>query len=304
MRTIKKKVVAIVLTINQCDKTLRCISSLSSVENPPFDIVLWDNGSQDETAKIVRKLFPDVLVQCSPVNLGAARGRNEAAKIAINNYQPKYLLFLDNDMTVTPNFLEALIEPFGSDIRLAQTTGKIKIPGAGNRLNDAGGCKINFYTGRTTPIGYGEIDNGQYDKQKTCIPGGFTLVRADVFCEVGGFDTIFDPYGYEDLDFSLRVARAGYYALYMPEAVAFHEVTQTFESGLYTEKYARNKAKNWLLFLGRHATPFQRLVFFILGLPFIILRLFIRELKKGNFNVLRGIVQGAFDSYRFTSRSR
>jgi len=288
----------IVLTVNQRETTLRCLDSLHEVSGPPFQIFLWDNGSVDGTSEAVRELFPEVVVHHHPVNCGAAAGRNKAAELAMKHYKPAFFLFIDNDMTVTPGFLEALVKPFANYSRLAQTTGKIKVPGDEKRINDAGGCKIQFHLGRTYPVGYGEIDNGQYNVPKKCVPGGFSLVRAEVFQEVKGFDTAFDPYGYEDLDFSLRIAAAGYDALYVPEAVVFHEVTQTFEAGKYTQKYARNKAKNWFLFMSRHSSPAQKIGFYFIGIPYITIRAVIREAKKGNITALFGLIKGALDHVR------
>jgi GT2 family glycosyltransferase len=116
-----------------------------------------------------------------------------------------------------------------------------------------------------------------------------------VFRQVGGFDPLFDPYGYEDLDFSLRIAKAGYYALYVPQALAFHEVSQTFERGRYTEKYARHKARNWFLFMRRHASPMQQLGFFLFGAPYLAVRVLLREGRKGNLGALRGLLRGILE---------
>jgi GT2 family glycosyltransferase len=296
MNTSKAQIAIIILTVNQKDKTLRCLNSFRMVKQPPFNIVLWDNGSQDGTSEFVRENYPDVLVHHHPENIGAAAGRNSAAELAFSYFKPEFLLFIDNDMTVTPDFLAALHKPFENNPALGQTTGKIKVPGDIRRINDAGGCKINFQLARTFPVGYGEIDEGQYDVSKKCVPGGFSLVRTEVFQKVCGFDTAFDPYGYEDLDFSLRISKAGYSALYIPEALTFHEVTQTFEGGEYTEIYARKKAKNWFLFMSRHASTWQKLGFFVVGAPYILVNVVLREGRKGNWRAIRGLLRGLVKS--------
>jgi GT2 family glycosyltransferase len=289
------KVVVIMLTVNQREKTLQALESFRAVAHPRFQLLLWDNGSQDGTVDAVRESYPEVTVHYHPTNLGAAAGRNAAAKLAIKKFCPFHLLFIDNDMTVEPDCLNFLLKPFENDRRLAQTTGKIMVPNGNRRLNDAGGCTIQFWLGRTKPVGYGEIDHGQYDKPTKCIPGGFTLVRTDVFQQVGGFDPLFDPYGYEDIDFSLRIAKAGYYAVYVPQAVAYHEVSQTFEGGNYTERYVSQKARNWFLFMRRHASLVEQLGFIFLGAPYRVVRAAIREGKKGNLTALNGVRRGLID---------
>jgi GT2 family glycosyltransferase len=55
------------------------------------------------------------------------------------------------------------------------------------RLNDGGGARINYLLWRTTPVGYGELDRGQYDRVRECVScGGAMMVRRDVFEELGG----------------------------------------------------------------------------------------------------------------------
>lgn len=271
-------VTAILLTVNQKRETLRCLESLEAVTEPSPSIIVWDNGSTDGTADEVRERFPNVLVHRHPRNLGAAAGRNEAARLAIERFSPPLLLFLDNDVVVTPEFLSDLCSPFAEGLdRVAQTSAKIRFLEEPRRLNDAGGSTINYWLARTTPVGYEEIDDGQFDRRTECIPPtGCMLVRTDVFLDVGGFDTRFDPYGMEDLDFSMRVRAAGYRALYVPEAVVYHEVSRPSGYGLSSLAYSGRKLANWLLFVRKHASPGQALAFFLLGVPAALLRSCVR----------------------------
>ncbi len=296
------KIAVILLTMDQREKTLRCLESLAAVEDPDHVVWLWDNGSTDGTAEAARDAFPRVRVHRHESNLGVASGRNRAVDLALEGDRPSHLLFLDNDMTVIPDFLRELAAPFAGDDTLAQTTGKIKDMGDPRRLYGAGGCRIRFWRGDTTHRGYGEPDGGRFDEPMRCIPsGGCMLVRTEVFRQLGGFDTTFDPYGPEDLDFGLRAAAAGYHGLYVPPAVVFHESRpgRTFEGGQYTQKYASHRARHWFLFMRRHASPLQKLGFFVLGGPWLLLGLMIREAKKGNLvPALRGLTAGFLRSLR------
>jgi GT2 family glycosyltransferase len=171
------------------------------------------------------------------------------------------------------------------------------------RLNDGGGAKINFVLWQITPVGYEEIDRGQHDRIKRCIAcGGAMMVRSDLFQRLGGFDPTFDPFGPEDLDFSLRLQKAGYCALYVPQAVAYHTVSHTFGEG-YSEEYARHKSRHWFTFMRRHASPIQQLGFFLLGAPYLVMRTIWREGKKGNLGALRGLVRGILDLSRHSQRT-
>ncbi|MFO7652761.1 MAG: glycosyltransferase family 2 protein [Candidatus Krumholzibacteriia bacterium] len=294
------RVAVIVLTMDQRDRTRRCLQSFQAVTSPPLRLVLWDNGSRDDTAALVRREFPAVRVQEHPENLGVAGGRNAAAALAIAEFQPTHLFFIDNDMTVTPGFLHALMRPFAADPRLAQTTGKIRIMGT-RRLYGAGGCEVSFWRGRTSHVGHGEEDRGQRDRPGPCIPsGGCMLVRTDVFRELGGFDERFNPYGPEDLDFGLRVRRAGYRALYVPEAVVHHELapSRTFSGGQYSEQYVRNKTRQWFRFMRAHASPAERAGFLLVSAPWLLARAVVREARQGNLGAVKGMFAGAVDLLR------
>jgi GT2 family glycosyltransferase len=261
--------------------------------------LLWDNGSQDGTVDAVTAAFPDVLVHHHPTNLGVASGRNAAAALALKKFDPTHLLFIDNDMIVESNFVSALLAPFENDPQLAQTQAKLRFMNDPTRLNDGGGCRIEFWSGRTSPVGFGEVDQGQYDKQAKCIScGGAMMVRTDVFQRLGGFDEKFSPFGPEDIDFSLRCYKLGYHALYVPQALAYHEVSHSFEGGQYSELYARNKSRHWLLFMRRHASIAEQAAFYLVGAPLRLIQMMVREGRKGNWAALRGSARGLFDSCR------
>jgi GT2 family glycosyltransferase len=288
-------IVLIILTYNQKEKTIQCIDDLYRSGADPIKIVVWDNGSQDGTKDVLQHRYPEILYHHHTKNLGVAGGRNAAARLAIETFHPTHLLFLDNDMQVEPGFVEALYEPFKENNHLGQTQAKLRFMYDRARLNDGGGCQINFVLGRTHPVGFGEVDRGQYDTPKACIAcGGAMMVRTEIFESLGGFDEVFSPFGPEDLDFSLRLQNAGYTSLYVPKAVAYHQVSHSFSDG-YSEHYARHKSKHWLTFLRRHASPLQKLGFFTIGAPFLLTRMIIREGKKGNLGALRGTVRGLFE---------
>lgn len=85
--------------------------------------------------------------------------------------------------------------------------------------------------------------------------------------------------------------------LFVPSALAYHEVSHTFGRG-YTEGWARLKAKNWFIFLRRHAPLHQRIAFYLVGAPFLVVRLAAREARRGNLRALRGVARGILDDLR------
>jgi GT2 family glycosyltransferase len=187
-----------------------------------------------------------------------------------------------------------LYEPFKTDPQLGQTQAKLRFMHDRSLINDGGGAQISFVFWRVKPVGFGEQDKGQYDAPKSCIScGGAMMVRSDVFQLLHGFDPLFGPFGPEDLDFSLRLQKSGYKAMYIPKAVGYHQVSHTFGEG-YTEEYARHKSRHWLLFMRRHANPWQKFAFYIFGAPILTIKIIVREARRGNLRAVRGLTQGLF----------
>jgi hypothetical protein len=75
--------------------------------------------------------------------------------------------------------------------------------------------------------------------------------------------------------------------------MAFHAVTSTFEGGRYTETYARHKARNWLILMRRHAPLHQKAAFYGLGLPYLVVRMLLREGPSKGLSALRGWLRGS-----------
>jgi len=289
-----RPVVAVVmLTLNQREVTLRALESFGECKRARVDVLVWDNGSTDGTVEAVREQFPQIHTHHSAENRGVAGGRNAGAAMATEKFAPDYLCFLDNDLILTAGFLDAMLEVLLADASVGQVQAKLRYLDRPDILNDGGGCNIKFWIGSTEPIGKNEVDRGQYDRITSCVScGGAMMVRAALFQTLGGFDLTFNPFGPEDIDFSLRLQKRGFKALYVPKAMAFHAVSHTFESGGYSATYAKLKAKHWLRFLKRHGSPLQKTLFYGVGVPVIALRMAIREGQKGNFGALTGSLRG------------
>ena len=293
------RIAVVILTYEQKEMTLECLEHVLAMVGAPFDVVVWDNGSHDGTVEAITERFPQVLAHLNPENLGVASGRNAGAALAFDRFDPTHVLFLDNDIEVEPGFLAELLDGFNEDTKVGQTQAKLRFYDERDRLNDGGGCQISFWRGTTIPVGFDEVDQGQWDQRRDCIScGGAMLTRADLFRELGGFDSKYDPVGPEDIDYSLRLQKTGHRALFIPEAVGYHRVSHTFGGGRYSEEYAKHKARNWFTFLLRHAPLHQKLGFFLVSAPALVLRLIVREGRQGNFGAIRGMLRGVIDIAR------
>jgi GT2 family glycosyltransferase len=103
------KVTIIVLNWNGKADTVECLRSLGAIAYPNFEVVVVDNGSQDDSVKTIRQSFPDLQIMETGANLGYAGGNNVGIREAMNR-GAEYLLLLNNDTVVDGRMLQAFVQ--------------------------------------------------------------------------------------------------------------------------------------------------------------------------------------------------
>lgn len=128
------KIRIVVLNYNGGDLTIRCLRSVIDGlrADVAAEIVLVDNGSSDGVADRVRRELADVRVVASDVNRGFAGGNN----LALADLDDVDLVALvNNDVTVTPGWLDPLIDELRSDTALGAASPKVLFEGRYRRLD-------------------------------------------------------------------------------------------------------------------------------------------------------------------------
>lgn len=102
-----------------------CIKSIyENCMNIPFEIILIDNASTDGSVELIKKKFPEVKVICNSKNRYFAWSTNEGAKFC----RGKYLFFINNDITITPNCVSALIEVLNDNKIIGAVAPQLRYP--------------------------------------------------------------------------------------------------------------------------------------------------------------------------------
>ncbi len=259
---VEELLVVVVLSHNKRDQTLRCLESVQRLDYRPLEVLVVDNASTDGSADAVAAAYPEVRLVRSPVNCGAAGGRNLGARHARDWLGPAYLLFVDDDAVVHPQLAEELVAAMRADPRVGLATPKAYRYGTSDVIASAGGMLVRLGKGSITDIGAGARDVGQFDRGglvDSCV--GFTvLVRSAALERCRGFDESYNPYGWEEVDLSLRIRQAGYTVRYVPAAICWH-AGGTPGRGRRLARYERGKVVNYLRLMRRHATIREWLTF-------------------------------------------
>jgi hypothetical protein len=247
----------IILNWNRKDDTLACLRSIKDVKYPQLSVVLVDNASRDGTVESVRENFPAVEVITNSENLRFAGGNNVGIDYAMQN-KADYILLLNNDTEVAPDFLSELVSVAENNDRVGMLGPKIYYHNTPKMIWFAGG-RIEFWKGWLSHIGIRELDHGQYDSIRDVdyLTGCCLLVKREVIEKVGTLDESYFIYG-EDADWCIRAYRAGFKLTYVPSSLIWHKVSSSSGGNMSWFKNW-NKMKSQLRLLGRYAKWYQRL---------------------------------------------
>lgn len=234
-------VVAIVLNWNRAALTRQCLKSLEQADFLARAIVV-DNGSTDESVRMIRTEFPDAILVESVRNLGFAEGNNLGLKKALT-LNADFVLLLNNDAVIDKSALGHLLKAFELDSELGIAMAKIYIADDPKRIWSLGGA-VNRNTGETSSLATSVLDIGQFQEQ---IPidypvGCAMMAKVEVIREVGLFWSPYFSY-YEDTELGVRVRDIGYKIMMIPEAKVWHNVMSTLgsESPYATYLLTRNR---------------------------------------------------------------
>ncbi len=281
----------VVLSHNGREMLLQCLRSVEASDYRPLSIVVVDNGSTDGTAEAVSTLHPAVLLVSVGCNSGVSGGRNAGIRYVEERLKPEFVLFLDNDTQIEPDTIRELAEAAGDDPGIGIAAPKAFRRKGDLRLLSAGGMSFNPCTGMLRDVATGEVDGGRCEMARDVQAGpGFALfVRTSVYREIGLFDETFNPYGWEDVDFSLRAGKAGFRVVYAPKAVVYHAGGRAGRGTIL--HYERHKARNMFYFVRRHTTMPQWICFLCIFPVLAAARVF-REFMNGNWRVVLEWMRG------------
>ena len=250
-----------------------------------------DNGSTHDTLRSVAEEFPEIEFLWLNENLGVAGGRNAGIRQVLQCH-PDYILFLDNDTLVAPDFLTHLIARISSDVNIGAVQPKIYFAQPRDRICSFGGKyypRISHY--RHPASGHLDSPHTQIASEIDIVSGCAGLFRAEVFHQVGLIDETYSPYCHEDVDWSLRLRRAGYRLMAEPKAVIWHRVSS---SAVANGPKLKELTKAHMLFLRFH-TRFYDLPLSIGWVSLHVLRRYLLPVVAArDWTAVKAIFHGIF----------
>ena len=280
MKLSQKKVAIIISTYNQGNLLKICLLSLKDkTDYNRYKVYVIDDSGKGKIGKEIKKKFKWVNIIINKKNLGFSKANNVGIKKAIKEYNPDYVLLLNDDTEIIQkNWLKKMIE-IGEDDK------KIGILG----------CKIIYPDGRLQNIGgyvkKWEIVKELKEKEEVFevdhVMGAFLLIKRKVVEKIGLLDEIFSPYLLEDTDYCLRAKKKGFLIVSVGFVKIIHKKGQSIDS-LKDKKKLFIRFKNDIIFSFRHLKLNYSLFRIFIYLPLVAILKKKRdedELKFRNFRL-------------------
>jgi GT2 family glycosyltransferase len=220
---LKPVVSVIIVNWNGLAHLPACLDSLALQTFRDFEVVLVDNGSVDGSAALVRERYPWVKLVLLGENTGFASGNNHG----LENSAGEFLVTLNNDTRVAPDWLEKLIEvadeyPWAGMVgcRICSFFDPDLIDSIGMGICPDGMSRGRYRNRRWSELQLPEVAEILFPS--ACA----ALYRRQMVVEIGFFDDDFFAYA-EDSDLGLRGRLAGWEALLATQAVVYHKYSQT-----------------------------------------------------------------------------
>ena len=238
-------------------------------------VVCVDNRSTEPDVAHLRERFPDVEVIVADENdflfsLNPIIARRSEDVVVI----------LNNDMRFDADFVDPLLAHFDDASLFAAASQLMNWDGASRQNQARRGWVHNAW--------FYKAWRGDGNEPTTSLeaPGGAAAYHRARFVELGGFDPLYRPGYYEDLDLSYRAWTRGWPTIFEPRSIIYHKEGVTMDGMFGTGRISRVHFRNHVLFTVKNIGGWRFLVAFLLLLPVRALR----PVVRGDFLPLRGIL--------------
>lgn len=231
------------------------------------EIIIVDDASVDGSMKLLNNFKSKIKVIKNEKNLGFSSTVNRGVRLA----KGEIIILLNTDVVPEKTFLTPLLSHFKNDNIFAvgcmdKSVEKEKIVFRGRGV---GSWKRGFLI----------HSRGEVNKTNTLwVSGGSGAFRKSIWEKLNGFNSLYNPFYWEDIDLSYRAVKSGYKILFEPKSVVIHE----HEKGAIKKEFSSSKIKaiayrNQFIFVWKNATDLDLQLLHLIWLPFYFVKEFIKR---------------------------
>lgn len=200
------------------------LPSVTAYTTGDAEVIIADNGSTDDSIAFLHTHYPQLSIVQLDKNYGFAEGYNRA----LAQIEADYYVLLNDDVEVTPHWIEPVIQQMEQNEKTAICQPKLLMYDQRDTFEYAGAAG-GFIDSYGYPFCRGRLfntlekDHGQYDDPCEIFwaSGAAMFVKATVWKELGGLDGDFFAH-MEEIDFCWRAKNAGYKVEYCPRSAVYH----------------------------------------------------------------------------------
>lgn len=200
----------VIPTYNRLPILQKCLNALENQELlanliSDYEVIVVDDGSTDKTLDWIAQHTQDLphVRTLSQNHAGPAAARN----LGVNEAKGDWIIFIDSDLVVTPNFLQAHCDALMTGIQQLKSH---QIFTYGAVINT---CNFDDPTSEPYKI---------TDFSAAYFATGNVAIAQKWLKEAGMFDTSFQQYGWEDLELGVRLKKLGLKLIKCPKALGYH----------------------------------------------------------------------------------
>ncbi|MCM1510419.1 MAG: glycosyltransferase family 2 protein [Clostridium sp.] len=252
------------------------------------EIVVADNGSDDDSLMMLESEFPSVRIVPFDRNLGFAEGYNRAIGIV----ESEYIVLLNSDVETPEGWLSPLVKYMDANPDVAACQPKLLAFNDKDSFEYAGGAggfldRFGYPFCRGRVFGVVEKDHGQYDD--VCdihwATGACMMVRRSVYLESGGLDGRFFAHN-EEIDLCWRMRLFGCRVVCVPWSHVYHLGGGTLPQGNPRKTYLNFRNNLTMLYKNLPDRYLYKVMRWRLVLDYVAM---LQSLLKGNVADIKAI---------------
>lgn len=190
----------IIPTRNREKIITKCLEYILNQTYSPYEVIVIDDGSEDNTKESLVKFSG--YKNFRYISVKERKGPAYCRNLGVKESRGEIIIFIDSDIFVLPDFIESHIEAHKSHPKMNVAVGPV--------------IAISKLDGDLPKKG------SILDFSNAYFASGNASLHRDIYLRAGGFDEVFNVYGWEDIDFGLKLKRLGVRSIKVPKAVGYH----------------------------------------------------------------------------------
>lgn len=244
------------------------------------EIVVVDDGSIDHSVEILQSKFPQVVIVQKEIHEGFASSANAGVDASGGDI----VVLLNTDIEPEVNFIEHLLVHFDDPKVFA--VGCMDKSVEGEQVILRGRGQVRWHKG------FYIHSKGKVNRSDTAwVSGGSGAFRKSIWEKLGGMDTLFNPFYWEDIDLSYRALKAGYKIFFESASVVIHKHEEGVIKKLYSKFQVRTTSyRNQFIFIWKNISDSGFFLSHLFWTPFTL----VKSIISGDFAMIVGFTWALF----------